>query len=147
MGATLLFLSSAATPLQAADAASAKLDKDFTGIVRPFMDKYCVTCHGKEKPKADLDLTPYTTISALANDSERWSLVVEKLQAEEMEENVREQTALALAQMKQNVLKLKPVVDASDKDMQELEERELAMSDLVHKFKKHLLIEKIKMEN
>ena len=55
-------------------------------------------------------------------------------------------TALALQQMKANLGKLKPVVDASDLDLKELEEREIQMADMVHKFKKHLMIEKIRME-
>lgn len=54
--------------------------------------------------------------------------------------------AQALEQMKNNLAKLKPVVDASDLDFAELEEREKQMADMVHKFKKHLMIEKIRME-
>ena len=48
--------------------------------------------------------------------------------------------------MKANLAKLKPVAEASDLDMKDLEERELQMADMVHKFKKHLMIEKIKIE-
>jgi hypothetical protein len=57
-----------------------------------------------------------------------------------------EATVSGLEQMKANVAKLKPVAEASDLDMKDLEERELQMADLVRKFKKHLMIEKIKME-
>lgn len=53
----------------------------------------------------------------------------------------------ALDQMRNNLGKLKPVVDASDQDFAELEEREKQMADMVHKFKKHLMIEKIRMED
>jgi hypothetical protein len=49
--------------------------------------------------------------------------------------------------MKANLGKLKPVVEASDLDMKELNERDAQMADIVHKFKKQLLIEKIKMED
>jgi DNA-directed RNA polymerase subunit RPC12/RpoP len=55
-------------------------------------------------------------------------------------------TVLALEQMKANLAKLKPVVDASDLDQKELQERETQMTDMVHKFKKHLMIEKIRIE-
>lgn len=55
-------------------------------------------------------------------------------------------TAEALEQMKQNLGKLKPVVEASDRDWTDLVEREKQMSDMVRKFKKHLLIEKIRLE-
>jgi hypothetical protein len=56
-------------------------------------------------------------------------------------------TKLSLEQMKANLGKLKPVVEASDLDMKELNERDAQMADIVHKFKKQLLIEKIKMED
>ncbi len=58
-----------------------------------------------------------------------------------------EQAQAALEQMRGNLAKLKPVVEASDLDFAELEEREKHMAELVHKFKKHLMIEKIRMEN
>lgn len=56
-------------------------------------------------------------------------------------------TRAGLEQMKANLARLEPVVEASDLGLKELEEREAHMSDMVHKFKKHLLIEKIKMED
>jgi hypothetical protein len=66
---------------------------------------------------------------------------------EEIEdETTRQANARALEQMKANLAKLKPVVEASDLDYSELQERELQMADMVHKFKKHLMIEKIRME-
>lgn len=59
----------------------------------------------------------------------------------------REATAAGLEAMKANLVKLKPVVEASDLDLKDLEEREKQMSDMVHKFKKHLQIEKIRLED
>jgi hypothetical protein len=56
-------------------------------------------------------------------------------------------TLAALEQMKNTVATLKPVVESSDKDLKEMEERELQMADMVHKFKKQLAIEKIRMED
>lgn len=57
-----------------------------------------------------------------------------------------EATLLAIEGMKANLAKLKPVVEASDADMKELKIRETQMADIVHKVKKHLLIEKIRLE-
>lgn len=59
----------------------------------------------------------------------------------------REATSAGLEAMKANLAKLKPVVEASDLDMKDLEEREKQMADMVHTFKKHLQIEKIKLED
>ena len=70
-----------------------------------------------------------------------------RLEDENLDDDSRQQTTMALEQMIANIGKLKPVVEASDKDVAELEEREKQMADMVHKFKKHLMIEKIKLEN
>jgi hypothetical protein len=51
-----------------------------------------------------------------------------------------------IAQMRESLSKLKPVVEASDLDMQDLEAREKDMAKMVHEFKNHLMIEKIKLD-
>ena len=58
----------------------------------------------------------------------------------------REQTMGAVVQLRANLMTLKPIVEASDQDFAELEEREKEMSEMVKKVKKHLLIEKIRIE-
>ncbi|MEO7415183.1 MAG: DUF1592 domain-containing protein [Opitutaceae bacterium] len=68
----------------AADQARADLETAFNGKVRPFLETYCISCHGKEKPEADLDLSGVTTMAALLKDGPRWSLMQERLTAEEM---------------------------------------------------------------
>ena len=60
------------------------LEQRFAGTVRPFMQTYCVSCHGKEKPQAQLDLTSYANLESVARDYPHWSLVVEKLTAKQM---------------------------------------------------------------
>src|SRR6266568_1539225 len=32
-------------------------EQDFSTRVRPFLDRYCVSCHAGKKPKGDLDLS------------------------------------------------------------------------------------------
>lgn len=49
-------------------------------------------------------------------------------------------------QMKENVAKLKPVLLASDNDYEEMRNAEVEMDKMIHGFKNHLLIEKIKMD-
>ena len=70
--------------LGAAEPSQRELERRFSGTVRPFVETYCVTCHGKEKPKADFDLSSFTTLDAVARNHEQWKLVLEKLQALEM---------------------------------------------------------------
>jgi Protein of unknown function (DUF1592)/Protein of unknown function (DUF1588)/Protein of unknown function (DUF1587)/Protein of unknown function (DUF1595)/Protein of unknown function (DUF1585) len=60
------------------------LDSRFSRTVQPFLHTYCITCHGKERPKAEMDLSVYQSMAALLQDSRRWSLMLERLEAEEM---------------------------------------------------------------
>lgn len=62
------------------------------------------------------------------------------------DEATRRMNTEALAQMKENLSKIKPIVEASQANMAELEAREQEMSDMVNKVKKHLLIEKIRLD-
>ena len=61
-----------------------ELEQQFAGTVRPFLQTYCVSCHGKEKPQAQLDLTAYTSLASVARDYPHWSLLLEKLAAKQM---------------------------------------------------------------
>ena len=76
--------------------------------------------------------------------------VLEKLRAkydsEGASESDRSDARTAIANMQANLDKLKPVIDAHDKDFTELQARDEEMDKLVHEFKNSLLIEKIKMD-
>jgi hypothetical protein len=80
----LLFLAvfhvRAATP----DPAESDLERRFTATVRPFLESYCITCHGGERPMAQFDLSAYSSMAVVVRDHPRWSLVLEKLTAKQM---------------------------------------------------------------
>jgi len=79
---------------------------------------------------------------------EEFILQVEsKLKDASVDEDTKQQNFQGLAQMKANLEKLKPVVETSDLNFKEFQDREAHMEEMVHKFKKHLMIEKIRMEN
>src|SRR5260370_42510746 len=67
-----------------ADKTLAQLDGRFGSTIQPFLQTYCVTCHGGEKPKAELDLSAYSSSAAVEKDARRWDLIIERLKAEEM---------------------------------------------------------------
>ena len=67
-----------------AEVASAQAEARFKGEVRPFLERYCLGCHGKDKPKGELDLSAFTTAQAVANDLPHWQLVQEQLEAGSM---------------------------------------------------------------
>ncbi|MGZ3864664.1 MAG: hypothetical protein ACXVPN_06215 [Bacteroidia bacterium] len=72
---------------------------------------------------------------------------IERSQSDEKaDEGSKKHFAEAILQMKGNLEKLKPIVEASAADMAELQDREKEMEELLHKFKKHLMIEKIRMD-
>ncbi len=64
--------------------ATVPLEHGFRDTVRPFLDTYCLGCHGKEKPKGDLDLSVYTTFEAVAKDLPQWETVLEQLKSRTM---------------------------------------------------------------
>ena len=58
---TILFVASIVQPTMAAESAR-ELDRRFQDEVFPFLQTHCFSCHGKEKPKAKFDLTPYSSM-------------------------------------------------------------------------------------
>ena len=60
------------------------LERQFTADVRPFLDTYCIACHGGTNPAAQFDLRSYTNLDSVTRDHARWALVLEKLEANEM---------------------------------------------------------------
>ena len=56
----------------------------FETIVKPFLAANCISCHGNEKHKRDLNFESFTSASALIDHRERWEDVVQKLRAREM---------------------------------------------------------------
>lgn len=69
-----------------------------------------------------------------------------KAKASSPAESDLEQTLQAITNMQENLDKLKPVIDAHDKDYYDLQAREAEMDRLIHEFKNSLMIEKIKMD-
>jgi hypothetical protein len=74
-------MASIAAPLRAAEPT---LDARFKQTVEPFVQRYCLGCHGKAKAEANLDLSGYATLAAVAKEHRTWELVLERLAAGEM---------------------------------------------------------------
>ena len=60
------------------------LDKQFASKVKPFVETYCIGCHGAKKQAASLDLSRDTIVPAVVKNAKKWELVLEKLHAKEM---------------------------------------------------------------
>ena len=65
---TLLFSGAVALPAVSVGDERDELKRDFKNVVRPFVKSYCACCHGKEKPKAKFDLSPYVSLDSVAGD-------------------------------------------------------------------------------
>jgi hypothetical protein len=60
------------------------LEAPFTAKVRPFIERYCFSCHGPAKQKADLNLSRDLTVAAVAKNPRPWDMVLARLEAREM---------------------------------------------------------------
>jgi Protein of unknown function (DUF1592)/Protein of unknown function (DUF1588)/Protein of unknown function (DUF1587)/Protein of unknown function (DUF1585)/Protein of unknown function (DUF1595)/Ca-dependent carbohydrate-binding module xylan-binding len=63
--------------------------------VLPFLNKYCVSCHGKVKPKADLSFDKFKDEQSVLKDRKTWDNVQHMLKAHEMPPMNRPQPAPA----------------------------------------------------
>ena len=80
---SLSLLVALASVLPAAAATNA-LDRQFEQTVQPFVNKYCVGCHGGKNPAAQFDLKSYSSVDKVTQDYSRWAVVMDRLKAQEM---------------------------------------------------------------
>lgn len=80
MAAALLVVSTCTAAEPDAD----ELNHRFTTTVGPFLKTYCLDCHGSDEPEAKLDLSAYSSATAVANDHRIWAIVLERLEPGEM---------------------------------------------------------------
>ena len=60
------------------------LARGFNHTVKPFLENYCLSCHGKARQEARLDLSAFTTITTVQADLRHWELVLARLKGEGM---------------------------------------------------------------
>jgi hypothetical protein len=71
-------------PALAAPADQVALEQTLAESVRPFVTRYCTSCHAGEKAKGDLDLSTFTTLDSVVKGHRRWVTIAEALKAGEM---------------------------------------------------------------
>src|SRR5262245_37250029 len=57
---------------------------DFATVVRPFITKYCSSCHNAKVKKSGLDLVRFTSLEKVRQDIKPWEALIEQLEAGEM---------------------------------------------------------------
>jgi mono/diheme cytochrome c family protein len=80
--ATIFLLAATSCPGQEKPATT--LDGQFSRVVRPFLETYCLGCHGPRQPAAQLDLSGFTSRQSIMRDGRRWSQILERVEAGEM---------------------------------------------------------------
>src|SRR3954470_9290671 len=74
------------------------LAREFSETVRPFVQEYCAECHGGAQPEAQIDLTSFTTMSTVLQDLSHWTLLMERLNHQEMPPDFERQPPAMLRQ-------------------------------------------------
>lgn len=72
------------TPAGTGVVSERELERRFTEDVRPFLDAYCVACHGGARAAAQFDLRAYTNLATVVRDHPHWALVLDKLRDMQM---------------------------------------------------------------
>jgi len=82
LGVLALALRSQTIPARLAppDVSAEVLNTRFQGVVRPFIQTYCVSCHGADKPEAAFNLESFTSMDLVVKDYRRWNTLLGKLQ-------------------------------------------------------------------
>lgn len=82
-----------------ADRAERVWERQFAETVQPFLEAYCVSCHGAEKQKGKLDLRFHATPAGMAKGYRHWEGILERLQVAAMPpEEAERQPAAELRQ-------------------------------------------------
>ena len=63
--------------------------------IKPFAEKYCNSCHNKERPRGELDLTRYTRDAEVSSDFRRWNHVLEFVRKGAMPPNDKPQPTIS----------------------------------------------------
>jgi len=66
-------------PVAKANARTERLERQFRDTVLPFLQEHCSKCHGKDKPKGDVDLSVYPTVGSVAKNHRQWAAILEQL--------------------------------------------------------------------
>jgi uncharacterized protein DUF1592/uncharacterized protein DUF1588/uncharacterized protein DUF1587/uncharacterized protein DUF1595/uncharacterized protein DUF1585 len=60
------------------------LERQFSQTVRPFVEEFCAGCHSGAQPEAQFNLKSFTTLSSVLDDFSHWTLLMERLNHQEM---------------------------------------------------------------
>ena len=73
-----------ATGTSVPQTSDSNLERRFNQTVRPFLNTYCMGCHGTSTPAAQFDMRRYSSMAQVVDDFGHWILMGEKLASGQM---------------------------------------------------------------
>lgn len=73
------------------DADIKKLEARFSGMVKPFLKSYCLSCHDASKSEGKLDLSGFASVEQVSKQFAVWDIVLQRLESSEMPPESAEQ--------------------------------------------------------
>ena len=89
---------------------------DFARTGRPFLEKYCIACHGGKEPKGELSLEPYRDAAAMVKQRKVWDNVRKRIVAGEMPPRKKDRPLPTVAEAEAFVTLVKAVFDSADRN-------------------------------
>ena len=74
------------------------LERQFAQTVRPFVEEFCTGCHSGAQPEAQFNLKSFATLSSVLDDLPHWTLLMERLNHQEMPPDSEPQPSANLRQ-------------------------------------------------
>lgn len=78
------YVVSASQAREARVSSAVELDRAFSREIRPFLEKYCIGCHGEQDAAAQFNLASHSTKASVVKDFEHWQLILDKLKEGQM---------------------------------------------------------------
>jgi hypothetical protein len=89
---------------------------DFGKTGRPFVEKYCISCHGGKAPKAELSLEPYRDAASIVKERKIWENVSKMIISGEMPLKGKELPRPTIAEAEAFVALVKAAFDHADRN-------------------------------
>src|SRR4051812_24629113 len=71
-------------PCAGATSPAGAANTTFIKDIRPLLETHCFKCHGPEKSKGDVNLSPFTDDSSIERDPKLWQTVLQQLRDRNM---------------------------------------------------------------
>ena len=89
---------------------------DFSKAGRPFLEKYCISCHGGAKPKGELSLEPFRDVGSMVSQRKIWDSLVKQVASGEMPPKGKDRARPTVTEVEDFNKLVKSIFDYSDRN-------------------------------